>query len=143
MIGITQITQEVNKKGKINSEETTKKVIRAFLEIIQQKLSQGENINFKSYFTLKRGATKPKGSKHCGKHEKALADYKQANKGKGITAFAKSPKFKNLVNETRKCKDCQKHKQQLAKSVKLVNRISFKPSKQFWNINKSTAKKKK
>jgi nucleoid DNA-binding protein len=84
MLGIQQISKEVNKKSKINSEDTTKKVITAFLETIQQKLVQGESINFKGYFTLKRSATEPKGSKHCGKHEKSLTDFKQANKGKGI-----------------------------------------------------------
>jgi len=136
MLGITQITSEVNKKSKINSSETTKKVITAFLEVAKQKLLQGESINFKGYFTIKRNTIKPKGSKHCNKHEKALTNYKQANKGKGITAFAKSAKFKSLVREMRKCKDCQKKKQELVKSAKPTNRINFKVSKEFWKVSK-------
>lgn len=136
MLGISQITQEVNKKSKLNSMENTKKVITAFLETIQQKINQGESINFKGYFTIKRTTTKPKGSKNCGKHEKSLNDFKQANKGKGVQFYAKSTKFRNLVSETRNCKDCQGKKQQLAKSVKLTNRISFKPSKDFLKASK-------
>lgn len=94
MLGIQQITHEVNKKGKINSTETTKKVLNAFLEVAKEKLNQGESINFKGYLTIKRNTTKPKGSKHCGKHEKSLTDFKQANKGKGVQFYAKSAKFK-------------------------------------------------
>ncbi|RHZ35928.1 HU family DNA-binding protein [endosymbiont GvMRE of Glomus versiforme] len=141
MLGITQITQEVNKKSKLNSIESTKKVLNAFLETIQQKLVQGESINFKGYFTIQRNTTKPKGSKNCGKHEKAITDFKQANKGKGIAVFAKSEKFKNLVRDTRNCKDCQSKKQQLAKSAKPINRVSFKVSKDFWTASKSSKKR--
>ena len=131
MQGIQQITQEVNKKSKLNNQETTKKVLNAFLETIQQKLVQGESINFKGYFTLKRNSTKPKGSKNCSKHEKSLTEFKQANKGKGIKFYAKSDKFKRIVRDTRKCKDCQNKKQQLTKSAKMTNRVNFKPSKDF------------
>ena len=131
MQGIIQITQEVNKKSKLNSIENTKKVLTTFLEVAKQKLLQGESINFKGYFTIKRSTTQPKGSKYCSKHEKVVMDYKRANKGKGIAAFAKSDKFKKLVNETRICRDCQSKKQQLIKSAKPTNRISFKVSKGF------------
>ena len=131
MQGIQQITQEVNKKSKINNQETTKKIIQAFLEIVQQKLLQGESLNFKGYFTIKRSTTKTKGSKHCNKHEKSLTDFKQANKGKGVAFYAKSDKFRSLVQDTRNCKDCKKKKQDLVKNAKLTNRISFKPSKDF------------
>ena len=131
MLGITQITSEVNKKSKINSSETTKKVLDAFLEVAKQKLLQGESINFKGYFTIKRSTTQPKGSKQCNKHEKAVMDYKRANKGKGLIAYTKSAKFKSLVSEMRTCRDCQNKKQQLAKSIKPTNRISFKVSKGF------------
>src|SRR5256885_16417575 len=123
MIGITQITQEVNKKSKINSETTTKKVLDAFLEVAKQKLLQGENINFKGYFTVKRSTTKPKGNKNCDEHHKELEKFKQANKGKGITVFAKSQAFRNLVAKTRNCSKCKAKKQQLAKSAKPTNRI--------------------
>ena len=136
MLGISQVTREVNKKSKINSVENTKKVITAFLETIQQKLLQGENINFKGYFTIKRSSAPAKGSKNCSKHEKSLNDFKQVNKGKGVQFYAKSAKFRDLVRETRSCKDCQSKKQQLAKSVKLTNRINFKPSKEFWKASK-------
>ena len=136
MFGIQQITQEVNKKSKINSKETTKKVLTAFLEIAKQKLNQSEGINFKGYFTIKRSTTQSKGSKHCNKHAKSLTDFKQANKGKGIAAFAKSTKFKGLVRDTRICKDCQNKKQQLIKSAKPTNRINFKVSKGFWKVSK-------
>jgi len=131
MLGIQQITQEVNKKSKLNNQETTKKVLNAFLETIQQKLVQGESINFKGYFTLKRNSTKPKGSKNCSKHEKSLTEFKQANQGKGVQFYAKSEKFKNLVRDSRNCKDCKKKKQDLAKSAKMTNRVNFKPSKDF------------
>ena len=131
MLGISQISKEVNKKSKINSEDTTKKVLNAFLEVAKEKLTQGESINFNGYFSIKRSVTKPKGSKNCGKHEKSLNDFKQANKGKGVLFYAKSEKFKNLVRDTRKCKDCQNKKQQLAKNAKPTNRISLKPSKSF------------
>ena len=131
MLGITQISKEVNKKNKIGSEDTTKKVLVAFLETIQQKLIQGESINFKGYFTIKRSVAKQKGSKNCGKHEKSLNDFKQGNKGKGVAFYAKSAKFKGIVSETRKCRDCQNKKQQLVKSGKPTNRISFKVSKDF------------
>ncbi|RHZ35873.1 hypothetical protein [endosymbiont GvMRE of Glomus versiforme] len=143
MLGIQQISKEVNKKSKIGNEDTTKKVLNAFLEVAKQKLIQGENINFKNYFSIKRSLAKPKGSKNCGKHEKAINVFKQANKGKGIAVFAKSDKFKNLVRDTRNCKDCQKKKQDLLKSTKPTNRISFKPSKDFWTASKPTAKRKK
>ncbi|KLL04177.1 MAG: hypothetical protein MRECE_2c056 [Mycoplasmataceae bacterium CE_OT135] len=138
MLGIQQITQEVNKKSKLNSKETTKKVLNAFLEVAKQKLLQGESINFKGYFTIKRSATKAKGSKNCSKHEKVLNDFKQGNKGKGVAFYAKSAKFKSLVSETRKCRDCQSKKKQLEKSSKMTNRISFKVSKDFWKASKKT-----
>ena len=143
MQGIQQITQEVNKKSKLNSVETTKKVINAFLEVAKEKLIQGESINFKGYFTVKRSTAQPKGNKHCNKHEKALTDFKQANKGKSIAVFAKSAKFKGIVSEMRNCRDCKNKKQQLAKSAKPTNRISFKPSKGFWTTAKTAAKRKK
>jgi len=136
MQGIQQITQEVNKKSKISNQETTKKVIHAFLGTIQQKLLQGESINFKGYFSIKRSIAKQKGSKHCNKHEKSLTDFKRANKGKGVQFYAKSDKFRGLVRETRNCKDCQKKKQDLIKNAKLTNRINLKPSKDFWKVSK-------
>ena len=141
MLGITQITSEVNKKSKINSEATTKKVLDAFLEVAKQKLLQGESINFKGYFTIKRSTTQPKGSKHCSKHEKVVMDYKRTNKGKGLSAYTKSAKFKGIVSEMRTCRDCQNKKQQLAISVKPTNRMSFKVSKGFWIAPKSSTKK--
>ena len=93
---------------------------------------QGEDINFKGYFALKRATTKPAGAKHCPKHEKTFADYKKTNKGKGLAAYAKSTQFRKLVNEVKKCKDCQNKKQALIKSAKPLNRLSFKVSKGFW-----------
>src|SRR4051794_26343629 len=134
MQGIQKIAQEVNKKGKINSEETTKKVITAFLEVFQQKIIQGENINFKGHFSVKRLTTKPKGSKNCDEHQKELDKFKQTNKGKGIAAFAKSSTFRGLVTKTRNCSKCKGKKAALAKSGKLVDRISFKPSEGFWTV---------
>ena len=131
MLGIQQISKEVNKKSKIGSEETTKKVLNAFLEVTKRKLIEGESLNFKGYFTIKRSIAEQKGSKNCSKHEKSLTDFKQANKGKGVAFYAKSDKFRGLVRETRNCKDCQRKKQDLIKSAKLTNRINFKPSKDF------------
>ena len=141
MIGIQQITQETNKKSKINSTETTKKVITAFLEVAKQKLLHGESINFKGYFTLKRTTTKPQGTKNCEEHRKELDKFKQTNKGKGIAAYTKSNVFRNLVAKTRNCSKCKGKKQQLAKSVKLTNRINFKVSKDFWKPAKVGKKK--
>ena len=140
MQGIQKITQEVNKKGKIGSEETTKKVIVAFLEVFKQKIIQGESINFKGYFGAKRLTTKPKGNKNCDEHQKELDKFKQANKGKGIAAFTKSSTFRGLVAKTRNCAKCKAKKVTLAKSVKLVDRVSFKPSEGFW-VTKSSKKK--
>jgi len=131
MIGITEVVKETNTKSKINSNETTKKVLVAFLEVAKQKLNQGESLNFKGYFSVKRSATPAKGSKNCSKHEKSLTDFKQANKGKGVSFYAKSDKFRNLVRDTRSCKDCKKKKQDLLKSAKPTNRVSFKVSKDF------------
>jgi len=133
---ITNITQEVNKKSKTNNLETTKKILTVFLEVTKQKLLQGEDINFKGYFALKRATTKPTGAKHCPKHEKTFADYKKTNKGKGLAAYAKSTQFRKLVNEVKKCKDCQNKKQALIKSAKPLNRLSFKVSKGFWGKGK-------
>ena len=134
MQGIQQITQEVNKKSKIGNEETTKKVLNAFLEVTKQKLIQGESINFKGYFTIKRSIAQAKGSKNCDEHQKELEKFKQANKGKGVAFYAKSQAFRNLVAKTRNCSKCKAKKQQLAKSVKLTNRINFKPSEGFWKV---------
>src|SRR6185369_6132374 len=131
MQGIQQITQEVNKKSKIGSEETTKKVLNAFLEVAKQKLLQGESLNFKGYFTIKRSITQPKGNKNCDEHQKELEKFKQTNKGKGVAFYAKSQTFRNLVVKTRSCAKCKAKKQQLAKSAKLIDRISFKVSKGF------------
>lgn len=132
MQGIQQITHEVNKKSQLNSLENTKKVLNAFLETIKQQLIQGESINFKGYFSLKRSVSSAKGNKHCNKHEKSLIDYKQANKGKSIQFYAKSVKFKGIISETKKCRDCQSKKAQLIKNAKPTNRVLFKPSKGFW-----------
>src|SRR6266511_367478 len=98
MIGITQITQEVNKKSKLNNQETTKKVLNAFLEVTKQKLIEGESLNFKGYFSVKRASTKPTGNKNCDEHQKELDKFKQANKGKGVAFYAKSQAFRNLVS---------------------------------------------
>jgi len=136
MQGIQQITQEVNKKSKLNNQETTKKVLNAFLEVTKQKLIEGESLSFKGFFTIKRSTTQPKGSKHCSKHDKNFEWFQEVNQGKGLAAYTKSAKFRSLVQEARKCKDCQNKKQQLAKNVKLTNRISFKPSKDFWKVSK-------
>jgi len=70
MQGIQQITQEVNKKSKLNNQETTKKVLNAFLEVTKQKLIEGESLSFKGFFTIKRSTIQAKGSKHCSKHDK-------------------------------------------------------------------------
>jgi nucleoid DNA-binding protein len=131
MQGITQITSEVNKKSKINSEQTTKKVITTFLATIQQKLIQGESLNFKGYFTLKRSVAEQKGSKHCSLHAKSLTNFKQANPGQGVAFYAKSEKFRDLIRSTRSCKDCRNKKQTLIKNAKLTNRVNFKVSKGF------------
>ena len=46
MQGIQKITQEVNKKSKIGSEETTKKVIVAFLEVFKQRFTFSDAPSF-------------------------------------------------------------------------------------------------
>ena len=134
MLGISQISKEINKKSKIGNEETTKKVLNAFLEVTKQKLTEGESINFKGYFTIKRSVAKQKGNKNCDEHQKELDKFKQTNKGKGISAYTKSEVFRNLVAKTRNCAKCKAKKQQLAKNAKLTNRISFKPSEGFWKV---------
>ncbi|CAI2193925.1 19498_t:CDS:1, partial [Funneliformis geosporum] len=108
-----------------------RKVLVAFLEVAREKLNQGETINFKGYFALKRSSTPSSGNKNCDEHHKELEKFKQANKGKGITAFTKSNVFRSLVAKTRNCAKCKAKKEQLAKNAKLTNRINFKPSKDF------------
>ena len=141
MLGIQQISKEVNKKSKINSVENTKKVLNTFLEVTKQKLLQGESLNFKGYFTIKRNSTKPQGIKNCDEHHKELEKFKQANKGKGVAFYAKSQTFRNLVTKTRNCAKCKAKKQQLAKSAKPTNRINFKVSKGFWKVKPMNKKK--
>jgi len=53
------------------------------------------------------------------------------NEGKGLAAYTKPTKFRILVQEVEKCRDCQNKKQQLAKNSKPTNRINLKPSKNF------------
>ena len=106
-------------------------VLNAFLEVAKEKIIEGESLNFKGYFTIKRSVAEQKGSKNCDEHQKELDKFKQANKGKGIAAYTKSEVFRNLVAKTRNCTKCKVKKQQLAKNAKLTNRISFKPSKDF------------
>ncbi|RHZ37431.1 HU family DNA-binding protein [endosymbiont GvMRE of Glomus versiforme] len=141
MLGINQISKEINKKSNLNSEATAKRVMKTFLEITKQRLNKGESINFKGYFTIKRGTAKPKGSKHCNKHEKSLTDFRRANKGKGIQAYFGSDKFKSLIRDSKVCKDCQKKRRELLKNTKLNKRISFKPSKMFWVTTKAGKRK--
>ncbi|CAI2194154.1 5175_t:CDS:2 [Funneliformis geosporum] len=107
--------------------KNARKVLVAFLEVAREKLNQGETINFKGYFSIKRSATQSPGSKNCDEHHKELEKFKQANKGKGITAFTKSNVFRSLVAKTRNCAKCKVKKEQLAKNAKLTNRINFKP----------------
>ena len=135
---ITSITSEIGKKTKL-SQEQIKKVLTTFLELAKQKLNQGESISFKNYFTLKRGTTQPKGDKNCSEHQQALNKHKQANKGKGISAYAGSVAFRNLITKTKECKGCKVKKQALAKSVKLTNRVNFKVSEGFWSKTKKSS----
>ena len=116
-------------------------MLNGFLAVAKQKLLSGESINFKGYFTLKRLTTKPAGNKNCDEHQKELNKFKQANKGKGIAVFMKSPTFRNLVTKTRNCNKCKTKKQQLIKSTKPINRISLKVSKEFWKLAKAAKKR--
>ena len=90
MIGITEINNLISKEVKI-SETEVKKITAAFLETTKQKLVDGEDVSFKSYFSLTRSKKVPKEiSKFCDRHVKPVNDYKRMNKGKGINSFSKS-----------------------------------------------------
>ena len=130
MIGITEINKEISKKNRL-SEAEVKGVTASFLEVIKQKLINGEDVNFKNYFTLKRSKQAPKVSKLCDNHTKKMNDYKASNKGKGLAAFAKSPSFRKLSLETRNCNGCKTQKQKIAKSTKLLTRVICKASSSF------------
>ena len=127
----TNIIQEISRKIRIPQEQV-KKTITSLLEIIKEKLKQGETMTFKGYFVLSRGSIQPqKGSKNCSKHEKALNEFKEKHKGEGLAAFTQE-EFRNLTRETRKCESCKSKKEQLDESKKLTNRINFRPSESFW-----------
>lgn len=130
MIGITEINKEINKKSRMNESEV-KIITTLFLEAIKQKLLKGEDISFKSYFTLKRSKKLPEGSKFCSSHTKRFDEFKRVNKGKGVAFYAKSPIFKKLKDEVRKCKDCENQKKKMFKIVELLPRINCKASKGF------------
>ncbi|MCE8167791.1 MAG: HU family DNA-binding protein [Candidatus Moeniiplasma glomeromycotorum] len=132
MIGITEISKGVSKKNRI-SEAEAKGLIAAFLEVVRQELKKGEDISFKGYFTLKRAKKTPEGSKFCSSHTKRLNDFKRANQGKGVAFYAKSPVFKKLKEELRKCKDCENQKKKMLKVVELLPRINCKASKGIWD----------
>jgi nucleoid DNA-binding protein len=90
VIGITELTEKLAEHfPKINKSQL-KEVIKKLLEEIKRGLINDEKISFKEYFSLYRGRTEPKGSKRCDKHEKAVENYRRANKGKGIEAYSSS-----------------------------------------------------
>jgi len=154
MIGITQINKELidrlNKENKgkknqagvydLNKAQIEKKIVPWIFEIIRDWANKGENISIKSFFTLKRSKQKSKESERCFKHEKEVENYKRTNKGKGIAAFAKSPVFKKIILDAKKCNDCKNKKQAVARTVKLLPRLICKTSKNFWTSGKSSAK---
>jgi len=111
--------------------------------VIKEALNNGEVIAVKNFFTIERQTPKAKGSRRCDKHEKEIESFRRANKGKGIQAYAKSEVFKKIVRDTRNCNSCKLKKQQMAKSVKPTTRITFKTSKNFWDITKNSTKAKK
>ena len=128
--GIIEINKEVSKKVKL-SEVQVKEVMARALEVIKQKLLQGEDISFKGYFGLKRSKQVPKISKFCDRHTRSMDDYKKTNKGKGLAAFAKSPAFKKLINDTKHCSSCKAQKDKIVKSTKLLTRVICKTSSEF------------
>src|SRR4051812_47907123 len=129
-LGIIQVAKEIGKKNKL-SQEQIKQVLTDFLEVAKQNLVKGESLAFKGYFSLKRLSSQPKGNKNCDDHQKEIERFKLANKGKGVQFYAKSVPFRSLVTKTRNCNKCQAKKQALIKGAKPVNRLSFKPSKEF------------
>jgi hypothetical protein len=108
-----------------------KRITASFLEVIKQKLISGEDISFKSYFSLKRSKQVPKVSKLCDNHTRKMNDFKANNKGKGLATFAKSPFIRKLNSETRSCNGCKIQKQKIAKSTKLLTRVVSKASSSF------------
>jgi nucleoid DNA-binding protein len=125
MTGTTEISKEIRKKTKMGEAEVGV-MVAAFLEVIKEKLGQGEDVDFKNYFVLKRARQVPTMSKFCSKHNEAMNNYKKANKGKGLQAFAGSPAFRKLTLETRKCNGCKDQKQKIEKSTKLLPRVTCK-----------------
>ena len=129
--GKKQLTERIAKKTKYPQNQVSK-IIEEFLEETKNSLLKGENISLKGYFSLTRSKKAPSGiSKFCDKHHQKVSDYKRANKGKGLEAFAKSPVFRKLNLETKNCSSCKSQKQKIAKSTKLLTRVNCKVSKGF------------
>jgi nucleoid DNA-binding protein len=126
--GKKQLTERIAKKTKTPQNQVSK-IIEELLEETKKSLLKGEDISLKGYFTLKRARQLPKMNKLCDKHTKSMNDFKRNNKGKGLAAFAGSPSFRKLSLETKNCSNCQTQKQKIAKSTKLLTRVSCKASK--------------
>ena len=90
IIGITELVEKVKKYFPEINKNQLKEVIEKFLAEIKSGLINDENISFKGYFSLYRGRTEPKENKQCKEHEKAVRDYSQKHKGKGIAAYGGS-----------------------------------------------------
>jgi nucleoid DNA-binding protein len=129
--GKIQLTERISSKTKLPKNQVSQ-IIDELLEETKKSFLKGEDISLKGYFSLTRSKKKPSGiSKFCDKHHSKVNDYKKANKGKGLAAFAGSPVFRKLSLETRNCSNCKTQKQKIAKSTKLLTRVNCKVSPGF------------
>lgn len=141
IIGITELVEKVKKYFPEINKNQLKEVIEKFLAEIKSGLINDENISFKGYFSLYRGRTEPKESKQCKEHEKAVRDYSQKHKGKGIAAYGSSTAWTELRNKIKGCKSCKTKKQQIEKLSKPTDRINFKPSSKLLETSKLIKRK--
>lgn len=89
-IGTTELVEKIKKNFPEINKSRLKEVIEKFLAEIKHGLINDGNISFKEYFSIYRGRTESKESKQCKEHEKAVKDYSQKHKGKGIAAYGGS-----------------------------------------------------
>ncbi|SRR5258706_15756914 len=142
MIGITEITKKVASQAERSKELSGVKrsqigeIINHVFEALRDSLIKNQPISIrgKVSFTLKRANTKPKVSSKCDSHTRSMDEIKRKIKAsgkKGLSAYAKSPEFRNLMISTRSCKNCKLQMAKKSAGIKPLNRVIFKPSESF------------
>lgn len=99
-----EIREVVNQWQKKQVQAT----IDQFLEEIKLNLKEKSGITLHGYFSLKVKSEIIK--KRCSKHQNAINDHQTSrccNKSKGIGAYVKCQKFKEIVQAIRNCNQCR------------------------------------